>query len=68
METDINVEIREDHGIYNVYFEGFKLMPGTRDRAIAESQQRWEIANVQVRADIYSHILDKAFKENKEKS
>ena len=63
METEINAEIREDHGVYNVYVEGHKFMPGTRDRAIAESQQRWEIDNSQVRIDVFLGLIDKAFKE-----
>lgn len=68
METDINIEVNEDGGLFYVYILGKRIGHSTTNRAVAEALARWVSSGIQEWVDIYSDILDKAFKENKERS
>lgn len=68
METDIEIEVNEDGGLFYVYILGKRIGRGASTREIADALARWVRSAAQDWCDIYSDILDKAFKENKEKS
>ncbi len=68
METDIDIEVNEDGGLFYVYILGKRIGRGASTRAIADALARWVRSGIQEWCDINPIILDKAFGENKEKS
>lgn len=66
METDVNVSVRynEGTGAWYIYILGKKIGRGFRQKEIAEAISRWFASGLQDISDVFSDIVDKAFKEN----
>ena len=66
METEIEHNVRKTDGLWYVYILDRPIGRGTRDKHAAEALNRWIGTAMQDIVDVFSDVLDKAWKEQED--
>ena len=64
METMVHFDVEETNGVYYINILGSRIGKGFKDKNVAGVVLRWLNGALQDLIDVYSKIVDKAFKES----